>query len=122
VGFDHRPLDRVQVAVFSQSFDGNDMRAVELIQELDAGIDWSVPERIAGGPADEHGASAAIAFGANHLGADQPELPAQVIGERLECGLTADGLETAIQVKAKVVAHHNGDEPLLAVAIESWYT
>jgi hypothetical protein len=56
-------------------------------------------------PADKHGARAAIAFGADHLGAGEPAIESQVLGQRTERGIPANNLLPSIQKKLNMVAH-----------------
>ena len=107
---DHRLLDRMEarrLAVFGQAFDRDDVLAVELIEELDAGIDRLVAEAVAVEPADQDGAGPAVAFRADDLGAGQPQLVAQEVGQRGKGGLAADREALAVDVEA---AHNRACE------------
>jgi hypothetical protein len=49
VAVDHRLLDGIQVAGGAEAFDGDDVGAVELEEELDAGIDGEIAEGVGSG-------------------------------------------------------------------------
>src|SRR3954453_17311930 len=107
---DHRLLHGMEasnlVAVFrAEPFDGDDVPAIELMEKLNAGIDGDVAQASGVGPADEHRAGAAIAFGTNHLGAGELQLATEKIGQRGERSFATNLEAPAIDVEQQVIAH-----------------
>ena len=68
---DHRFLHRMQRAVVGEILDGDQLGAVELAEQRDAGIDRLVDQAAVALAHDHHSAGAAIAFRAAFLGADR---------------------------------------------------
>ena len=99
---DERLLHRMKLTTFGEPFDRDDQGTVELPQVLDARVDGQ--ER-ATGARDERCASAAVALGAHHLGARQPELVAQQIRERPAEGVAAHLMGAAVDRDKDVVPH-----------------
>ena len=83
VAVDHGRLHRVQGAVAGEVLDGDDVAEVDRGEQPDAGIHRLVDQPVAGPPADQHRAGAAVALGAALLGAAQPLRPAA--GGRAAC-------------------------------------
>ena len=75
---DHRLLDRMQRAV-REILDRDDLAAVDLAQQQDAGIERLVAHHAVDHAANDHRAGAAIALGAAFLGANGAFLKPQVI-------------------------------------------
>ena len=88
-------------------FDRDDVRAVELEHELDARIDWPInqPASVGGGPADEHGARAAIALAANDLRARQARTRAQIVRQRQKRVAATHFVAPAVHVDQHMVEH-----------------
>ena len=76
---DHRLLHRMKHAVAREVFHRDDLAAVELADKQDAGIHRLINQPLAAQPPNDHGASAAIAFGAAFLGAGRAFGQAQII-------------------------------------------
>ena len=95
----------MQRAVARQTLDGDDVTGVELMEESDAGVDRPILETVAGGTTHQHRARAAVAFRAHHLGADQAQLVAQILGEGREGGGSADAAPRPVEVEDEMVAH-----------------
>ena len=72
----------MQFAARCEILDGDELGAVDLAEQQDAGIDRLVMHAAAAHPARGHGAGAAIALGAAFLGADAPLLKPQIIQKR----------------------------------------
>ncbi len=79
---DHGLLYATELARLRHAFDRHDMRAVQLKQKLDAGINRLITEALLGGPPDEHGTSPAVPFATDNFCADKPEPATEKIGER----------------------------------------
>jgi hypothetical protein len=111
--------------VGSQAFDGDNVRAVELEEKLDARIDRKVLEsrvegrgsragRVFSGsrlstlgarPSYQHGAGAAVAFAADDFRPDEPQSQAEKVREREKRVAAADGVAGAVDIEHEVVAH-----------------
>jgi hypothetical protein len=101
-------LDGVGLTFWAQAFDGDHVRAVELGDDRDAGGDRLVVEAtccISRVAADEDGARAAVAFGADDLGAGELEVLAEEGGEGDEGGGATDFEAAAVDVEEDVVSH-----------------
>ncbi len=92
-------LDRMKAAVVLQSLDGDDMLAIQLVQEMDAGINGLITKALSLDPADQDRAGPAVAFRADYLGAEQMPLGAQKVGQRGEGGIAADLAALAVDVE-----------------------
>ena len=79
---DHRLLHRMQLVVAREVLDRDDLGAVGLAGEQDAGIDRLVDEALAAQPPQHHRAGAAIALGAALLGAGRALGQAQIVEQR----------------------------------------
>ena len=80
---DHRGLDGVQARVFvGEVLDGDDLGAVRLAEQQDAGIDRLVDEAAVPHPSERDRAGAAIALRAALLGADAALLQPQIVEQR----------------------------------------
>src|SRR3972149_3119777 len=88
-----------------ESFDGDDVRPIQLEHPLDAGVDRVIIEAVAGRAANEHGARAAIALGANDLGARESEPPAQEVAQAEEAVVAGELMPAAVDVEQQVFAH-----------------
>ena len=82
----------------AESLHRHDMTAIELIEKQDAGIDGHVAHTVASRPTDENGAGAAIPLGADDLGAGEPKIAAEEIGERGEGRVAPDFQPLAVHV------------------------
>ncbi|MND84281.1 hypothetical protein D3C80_761700 [compost metagenome] len=81
---DHRLLYRMQGSVrCRQMLDRHDMGAVHGAEEPDTGVDAFVAQAGFSQAADQHGAGAAIAFGASFLRPRQPPRQAEMIQKRV---------------------------------------
>ena len=101
VAFDHRLLHRVQGAIgLLQVFHGKQGLAVEGGRELDAGVDGLHLDLAIHQAADDHRASAAIAFRAALLGARAMQVLAQVLQHSLRRGGVAYFLYGTTIIKA----------------------
>ena len=102
---DHRFLHRAQRAVQLQSLNGDDARAIELTEELDAGVDRL--ELFARAAPDQNGARAAVALFADDLRSGSTGIVAEVIRQRRKNLRTSGLMFTPVDVKEDVVAHGN---------------
>ncbi len=98
-----------------EAFDGDDVGAVELGDEGDAGGDGTVIEAFGGGirAADEDGAGSAVAFRADDFGAGEVGDGAEVVGEGEERLIAADFEALAVDVQEDMIPHEprsNRDE------------
>ena len=83
VAVDHGPLHRVQAAVLAlQVLDREELAAVELAHELDAGVDGTVADRPVLEPAHGHRAGAAVALRTAFLGAGAALVQTQPVQHR----------------------------------------
>ncbi len=105
VAVGQRLLDRMQRGAALQRLDGEQRAAVEGRQELDAGVDGAVADVVADGVADDHGARAAVAFGAALLGADSREVFAEVLQDRPGRGDVMDLADLAVEHEPDGIAH-----------------
>jgi hypothetical protein len=83
------------------------VRAVELIHELNARVDWTVnqPTSIGGYATDQHRARPAIAFAADDLRARQPERASQEITQRQKNITATDFVAPPIQIDENMIQH-----------------
>jgi hypothetical protein len=81
------------------------MRAVELEQELDAGVDGPVAQAAVLTPPDQDGARAAVPFFADDLRPGGALVIAQEARNGLERHVTADAVRNAVDVDQERVAH-----------------
>jgi hypothetical protein len=104
---DHRLLDRTWFRFAPETFDRDDVRAVELEEELDAGVDRSIyqPTSVGGHSADEHGAGAAITFAADDLRASEAACAAKEVGQRREGIAPAYLVAATVHPKEHVIEH-----------------
>jgi hypothetical protein len=116
VAGDERFLDRMGLTIRAKALDGDDVRAVELGDDGDAGGDGLVVEAPCCErgrrdacttilPADQYGAGPAVALGADDLGAGELEVLAEEGGEGDEGGGAADFEAAAVDVEEDVVSH-----------------
>ena len=78
----HGLLNRMQFTVCRQSFDGDNLACIYLMHKDDATIHGQVLNSIVINSANEHSASAAVTFCADHLRSAEVPLLAQVLGHR----------------------------------------
>ena len=83
VMIDHGLLDRVQLALPGQMFDGHDMTTVTGGEEADAGIHRLIAQDAPMQPPGQHRAGPAVTLGAAFLGAGQVARQAQEIQQRV---------------------------------------
>ena len=102
---DHRLLHRMQHAVAREVFDRDDLAAVGLAGEQDAGIDRLVDEPLAAQPPQHHRAGAAVALGAAFLGAGRAFGQAQVVEQRERRRSSAKLHHLAAPQEADFAAH-----------------
>ena len=76
---DHRLLHRVKPSALGEVFHRDDVGAVGLAGQQDAGIHRLIDEAVAAAAPQHHGAGAAVAFGATFLGAGRALVEAQII-------------------------------------------
>jgi hypothetical protein len=107
VMIDHRLLDRTWFRFASETFDCDDVRAFELEEELDAGVDRPVnqPTSVGGYSANEHGAGAAITFAADDLRASEAACAAKEVGQRREGIAPAYLVAATVHPKEHVFEH-----------------
>jgi hypothetical protein len=101
----HRVLHRRQLAARREAFNGDDVRAVHLEDELDARIDRLVLKAAILAAADEHRTRAAIALFTDDFRAGGALIFAEEPRERLERARTADAVRDAVDMDEDVVAH-----------------
>ena len=75
-----------------------------MIKKLNARVDWLIAQSPVFRPADEDGASATIAFGADDFRADEAEIVSQEITERSERALAAHLMALPVNVEDDMVA------------------
>ena len=102
---DHRLLQRMQLAACGQVLDRDELRAVELAQEQDAGVERLVGEPAATEPRQRDGAGAAIALRAAFLRPLRPHFLAQPVEDRRAGGESVERHLAATEVKAQRIAH-----------------
>jgi hypothetical protein len=116
VAGDERFLDGMGLTIRAKALDGDDVGAVELGDDGDAGGDGLVVEAPCCErgrrdacttilPANQHGTRTAVAFGADDLGAGEIKALAEKGGEGDEGGGAADFEAAAVDVEEDVVSH-----------------
>ena len=112
VALDHRGLHRMELALRADKvLDRDDLGAVDLAEELDAGVDRLVDQPAVAEPADGDRAGAAVALAAALLGALRPLRLAEIVEEerrRLDVG-ELDHL--ALADEADRLAHRRAQLP-----------
>ena len=107
VVIDHRLLDRAELPVVCDPLDRDNVHAVELMDRLNARDARPISDGSAvGGPGQDR-ASAAIAFGAADLGADQAAL-AQELDQRQKNGTSGDRQPLAVHINDDMIPHTIG--------------
>src|SRR4051812_37646137 len=84
------------------------MRAVELEEELDAGVDGAVAQPAVLAAPDEDRARPAVPLLAHDLRPRQPLVVAEKAGERLEGLRPADAVRLTVEMEDDRVAHFRG--------------
>lgn len=102
---DHRLLKGVELAVVLKAFDGDDVGAVELSDDGDAGGEGLVTQVTIVGTAGEDRAGAAVAFGADDLGAGFLEAVTEERGKGKEEIVAADFEAAAVDVEQGEISH-----------------
>ena len=106
MGLDHGVLDRMKlIRRRLEAFDGDDVFAIELIEELNAGIHRFVAQAILVEPPNEDRACSAIAFRTNDLGANEVQLLAKEIGQRGKYMLSTNFEAFAVYMEYQIIAH-----------------
>jgi hypothetical protein len=102
---DHRILHGSQLTATGQSFDRYDVRAVELKEKLDAGVDRPVLQYSVFTPADENRTRTAVSLFADDLRSGSSKVVAQKSRERLKGIVCADPMRDPIDVDEQLIAH-----------------
>jgi len=84
------------------------MRAIQLKEKLDAGVDRAIAQRAVLMTADQHRTRAAVAFLAHDLRSRGALVVAKEARERLKRARVADAVRNAVDVEQEMVAHPSG--------------
>ena len=102
----HRRLDRMQLAVIGEVFDGDQLRAIKLAEQRDARIDRLIDQAAAMLAHDHSSAGPAVAFGAAFLGADRTFAFAQPVEDRRARQKFVEAHDAAASEKLQTVSGH----------------
>ena len=102
---DDARLRRIQRAVMEQSLNGNDMRAVELGDILDAGCHRAIDDPTLLHSSHQDRARAAVPLGTGDLRAGQAERRAEKLGQRLEDLPATDFMAAPVDIQKDEIPH-----------------